>query len=147
MSATETIDQSKDKKQPRLGVFMWFAVEDLPAAVNTVQGHGQKIGEWDEDPNETGDPYTHVGQYSYLDCDIELFYVGDAISDVRAFVPISEDQRSELHEEQLPAANFHLNQLGLGSHRYDTSGIHFTVPQITSPNLKLKYVQLMGRAS
>lgn len=149
MSATETIDQSKDKKQLRLGAFMWFAIDDVPAVLNHVTyGRGQKLGEWEEDPNETGDPYTRVKLYRYLDCELEVYYVGDnLISDVRAFVPLSDEQMSELHEEPLPVSNFHLNQLGLGGSRFDLSHINDTIPQLTSPYLKSVYLQLMGGAS
>jgi hypothetical protein len=114
---------------------IWVEEKDIAVVTDNVRRHGILEDKWEEDPEETGDPYTRCEQYRFRDMKVEMMYInGDEYPvDIRASIIVGHlidgEATYTVPEEDLrPTLKNHMESV-------DPS----------SPFLRKKYLELLHR--
>jgi len=84
---------SQTKTMREIIQYVWIGEEDLDCVFGNVSEHGALVYQWDEDPDDTGDPYVYAELYEFMDMRTEVYYLdekGEEIGAIRAIIPIGE---------------------------------------------------------
>lgn len=136
------------KVEGQMVVFMWIAEEDVATVEKSVLLNGELVDGWDEDPEETGEPYTFVEEYKVGDVNVELFLIPtgkntEKVLDIRVIIPVTEEEISEVTYETLPLS---ARDRRLISAFIPEADYIRKMPLPTSPKMKKVYFDLMKGA-
>lgn len=115
---------------------IWIGEEDIDVVTDNVKRSGILIDEWDEDPEETGDPYTRCEMYGFKDMKVEMLYIGENEypSDIRASIVVGHRTNGVIEyivpEEELRP----------------TLDSHSEVTDPSSPFIRRKYLELLNHS-
>ncbi len=113
---------------------IWIGEEDIDIVTDNVKRSGTLIYEWDEDPEETRDPYTRCEMYEFKEMRIEMLYIeGDEYpSDIRASIVVGHQIDGKI-EYIVPEKELR-----------PTLDSHTEVTDPSSPFIRKKYLELLN---